>query len=1199
MKFLQYNIQSLQKNKQELHRVLLDSKYDVALLTETWTKPGEEGDKKYLISQYHSVLKSRMDGYGGAGILLKRSYNYINLDLRLQSNMIQCVAIRIPSKNLVIASVYAPPSVTAPELESDLNSLTLQLQAFRRVIISGDFNCHHILWGNEKCDRKGEEFLNVINGANLLILNDGSKTYFPAEVGKKPSAIDITLSSADIFGELEWKVQQSTIGGSSHLIIEFEMITEGRKEHKFINRKKVNEEIAKLEFTEGQGTDELKAEVRKIIKKNYKKSRFIPKIWWSSKTEEAWKEKNEARRKFNENSTIENCLAFKKASAIFLRLKREGTKEAIENLANSIDPQTSSKELWAKIGRITGKRVYRRENNMVQEDEDMAQRFLDLHFGKSEVDVDVPILGGPVCNYNIMNEETWERILNKKKSTSAPAEDKISFEILKALSPSVRNSIIREVNEMFIGGHLRDHLKEIKVVAIPKANKDQATVEGKRPISLVPTITKLVNSAVLEKVTDFLDEKKILPKTSFGFRRHTSTVSCVNYLVNCIKENKRSNFKTAALFLDLSNAFNTVKVEKLEEILVSLQFPLELTTWIVSFLKNRRICMLVNNKPVTRTISNGLPQGDVLSPTLFNIYTQQLHEGFDECGDVILIQFADDFAIVWRSRTLTGLKQKGQEYLDKFIDQAENLNLQINPNKTKTVLFQLGDATLDLKIRGSPIETVQSHKYLGVFIDRSLSFGMHTRDVCHRVAERINMIKIISNIRSGGHPQSMLLVYQALVRSIVEYCSSAFNNCASTYKEKIQRTLNQALRRATGCSKTTPINTLLAISAQMPWKIRSNYIAGREIAKHTAYRNAVYEQLNGAIDNDWPTDCLTFIEKQYIQNIDLFSNIYPIMRVFNPIDDVEIESQLENSTLTKNNCSETALRQSALFTMNGKYRDRPRVFTDASRYENTCAIGVYIEFSKTRIAEKLQNPTSIMTAELLAIQKATELLEQMEVMNAVIFTDSKSSCETLLRSKNAKYRSVPEEEILQRCSRFRIAVQWIPSHVGLGGNEIADTLAKEGLNREQVVDNKILLDDAYLQLKEISMKESNDWYSEYSQEKGKKFFAIQDTFQAKPWFHKTTLNKDEVRTLNRILAGHDYSKYWLHKMKIEEDECCYLCQEPETAEHLILHCPRFNNSRASFSFDGMFLNLIDLLKKKDVTLLKEVVQFVKICKINI
>lgn len=163
---------------------------------------------------------------------------------------------------------------------------------------------------------------------------------------------------------------------------------------------------------------------------------------------------------------------------------------------------------------------------------------------------------------------------------------------------------------------------------------------------------------------------------------------------------------------------------------------------------------------------------------------------------------------------------------------------------------------------------------------------------------------------------------------------------------------------------------------------------------------------------------------------------------------------------------------------------------------------------------------------------------------------------------------------------------------------MADTLANEGITADEL-DNRILLKDAFLKYKENAETQTNEWYLEYSKEKGKKFFAVQDSFQSKPWFYNLDLNNTQTRTMNRLMAGHDYSRYWLHKMKLQDDELCDICQEPENAEHLILLCPKYNNTRAQFSFDGYFLNMTDLLKTRDVTIFKEVTNFIKTCKLQL
>lgn len=139
----------------------------------------------------------------------------------------------------------------------------------------------------------------------------------------------------------------------------------------------------------------------------------------------------------------------------------------------------------------------------------------------------------------------------------------------------------------------------------------------------------------------------------------------------------------------------------------------------------------------------------------------------------------------------------------------------------------------------------------------------------------------------------------------------------------------------------------------------------------------------------------------------------------------------------------------------------------------------------------------------------------------------------------------------------------------------------------------------YSTSKKRKNEEAAKWYVEYSQTKGKTFYNINPKFDNKPWFMNVDMKGSDIRLLNRLMTGHNYSKYWLGKMRIADDMDCELCEEAETAEHNILHCPRYNNIRCKFSFDGRYRSLEELFMQKDLKTYDEVVKFVRATKLNL
>jgi hypothetical protein len=130
---------------------------------------------------------------------------------------------------------------------------------------------------------------------------------------------------------------------------------------------------------------------------------------------------------------------------------------------------------------------------------------------------------------------------------------------------------------------------------------------------------------------------------SMGFKKGEAAITCVNFILNQTSQNMREGKTTIIGFLDLSAAFDNVNITKLFQIQQGMKIEDEICVWHHNCLVGRTLMLQINTFEVTEKVYRGLPQGCVLSPTNFILYTTRFHEINSE--DVMIIQYADDFAI--------------------------------------------------------------------------------------------------------------------------------------------------------------------------------------------------------------------------------------------------------------------------------------------------------------------------------------------------------------------------------------------------------------------------------------------------------------------------------------------------------------------------------------------------------------------------
>ena len=198
---------------------------------------------------------------------------------------------------------------------------------------------------------------------------------------------------------------------------------------------------------------------------------------------------------------------------------------------------------------------------------------------------------------------------------------------------------------------------------------------------------------------------------------------------------------------------------------------------------------------------------------LFNIYVSDMPRTTSR-----KFAYADDLALATQSTDFDKLNSTLTEDLKKMEDYFTYWRLRPNPTKTTVTAFHLSNkfARTELKVSfcGKPVKNEPHPKYLGVTLDRSLTYHEHLKSVTGKLKTRINIIRKLAGNSWGSDAQTLRTACLALVYSVAEYCSPVW--AGSCHTKKVYTILNSAMRIISGTLKSTPTQWLPTLSHIAP-----------------------------------------------------------------------------------------------------------------------------------------------------------------------------------------------------------------------------------------------------------------------------------------------------------------------------------------------------------------------------------------------
>ena len=353
----------------------------------------------------------------------------------------------------------------------------------------------------------------------------------------------------------------------------------------------------------------------------------------------------------------------------------------------------------------------------------------------------------------------------------------------------------------------------------------------------------MCESIVNEHLVNFCEKLNLFGDQQSAYRSGRCTTD--NLLT--LTEKATTSFKwkgaTAAAFLDVEQAFDSVWHEGILYKQIRINTPWWITKWTSSFLSNRKI-KVKYNQAISKsfTLEAGVPQGSIISPILFNMYVSK-----PKCKDTSISQYADDIAIYYtheKQEIATKHLQIGIKHLEKWCDKWKIL---LNAGKTVYTIFtrQIMNKNLSLSFGSEEINVSREIKFLGLDLNYKLTRIKHVDKIVAKLKKKTQHAKTpkIKNIKSN----IIMYLYKTMVRPLYMYANAVWAYVTKSDLNKIQREQNKAIRLAYNLPMWTSVNELhqignLEIVSKTIQKLSSEYLA-RAIKQNKKIKNITEKHL--------------------------------------------------------------------------------------------------------------------------------------------------------------------------------------------------------------------------------------------------------------------------------------------------------------------------------------------------------------------